>query len=313
MNEIETNQQTAESPGSGYQISAEPVVQTRRSLVTNGAKPGVSAVAAGAFAGDSLAVLARDPKTLFVYWDLTVSQHLTAAGLDGGKVLLRVLRADGTEETTAVIDPLLGYAFAEVGSPGASYTCELGGLEGSNWRRLVHSNPTETPPGALSENEDADFATLPFHLSFQRLIDIFRASSNSRKTLTESIATMQGKARELRAAMTPDEWSRLVATAASSVEAETGLGLTGVQPNELAALLQTVKEDVRRQLPSPETRARWRHRRGKLWRLERRGELGRREFALSEPYPPRYALFTFSFTRNASERSCKMIRPVSST
>lgn len=259
MNEIETNHQTAERPEAGYQISAEPVVPTRRALGAKGEPAGIPAEAGRALAGDSLAVLARDSKTLFVYWDLEVSQHLTAAGLDQGKVLLRVLRADGTEETTSPIDPLLGYAFAEAGSPGASYTCELGYLDGSSWRGLVQSNATETPADAISENEDADFATLPFHLSFQRLIDIFRASSNSRTTLTESISAMQGKARELRAAMSTDEWSRLVATAASSVEAETGLGLTGTQPNELAALLQTVKEDVRRQLPSPETRGRWRH------------------------------------------------------
>ncbi len=258
MNEIETNHQTAESAGAGYQISAEPVVPTRRVSGEKEEPAGIQAEAGRALAG-SLAVLARDPKTLFVYWDLKVSQHLTAADLEQGRILLRVLRADGTEETTFAIDPLLGYAFAEVGSPGAGYTCEFGYLEGSSWRGLVESNATETPPGAISENEDADFATLPFHLSFQRLIDIFRASSNSRKTLTESIATMQGKARELRAAMSPDEWSRLVETAASSVEAETGLGLTGVQPKELAALLQTVKEDVRRQLPSPETRRRWQH------------------------------------------------------
>ncbi len=253
MNEIESTQSTGNG-FAGYQISPEPVVQTRRAVGTNGATVAAAAESWRAFETDSLAVLPRDPTTLFVYWDLEVSKHLTGAGLDHGKVLLRVLRVDGGEEMTNEVDPLLGYAFAEVSSPAVRYTCELGCLDGSAWRTLVRSEEAETPATAMSADENADFVTLPFHLSFQRLIDIFRASSNSQKTLTELIANMQRKGRELRASMSADEWSQLVAT----VETESGLGLTGVQPNELASLLRTVEGDAARQIPSPATRARWR-------------------------------------------------------
>lgn len=257
MNEINTIKTTPSDVDGGYQVSAEPVVPTRRVSGINGDSATVSAESWRAFAGDTLAVLPRDPKTLFVSWELEVSKHFAGAGLDE-KVLLRVLRADGTEEMTSEVDPLLGYAFAEVGAAGARYTCELGCLDGSAWRTLVRSEAAETPADTLSEDEEAAFATLPFHLTFQRLIDIFRASSNSRKTLSESIANMQSKAHALRAEMSADDWSRLVATAASSVETEAGLGLSGVQPNELAALLCTVQEDSHREAPSPERRAHWR-------------------------------------------------------
>lgn len=258
MNEIETEPLTAESNGTGYQVSAEPVVQTRRAVSAKEARANFPAEVVGALADTSLAVLARDPKTLFVFWDQEVSQQLTAIGLDPERFLLRAVREDGSEEKASAIDPLLGYAFAEVGTAGASYTCELGFLQDSTWQRLVGSGAVKTPPDGISENEDAEFATVPFHLSFQRLIDIFRASSNSQKTLSESIATMQDKARELRAEMSPEEWSHMITTATSSVAAEVGLD-SSVQSNELSALLQTVKEDVRRELPSPETRARWRY------------------------------------------------------
>ena len=172
---------------------------------------------------------------------------------------MRVVRDDGAEESASAIDPLLGYAFAEVGTAGASYTCELGFLQDSTWQRLVGSDAVKTPPDGISENEDAEFATVPFHLSFQRLIDIFRASSNSQKTLSESIATMQDKAREMRAEMSAEEWSQMIATADLIDRGGNRPRSTSVQSNELSALLQTVKEDVRRELPSPETRARWRH------------------------------------------------------
>jgi hypothetical protein len=35
------------------------------------------------------------------------------------------------------------------------------------------------PPDGVSANADLDLATVPFHLSFQRMIDIFRASNGN--------------------------------------------------------------------------------------------------------------------------------------
>jgi hypothetical protein len=257
MNEIESDHR---NPGlsEGFQISAEPVVQTRRPPGKNGATKSATAEAWGAFEGDHLAVLARDPKTLFVYWDLNLARHLAAAGLDEGKIQLRVRNEEGSTETHAQVDPLSGYAFVEVAAAGSRYVCELGCLDGSAWRTLVRSEAVATPAASISADADADFATLPFHLSFQRLLDILRGSSNDRRTLTESVANMQSRARELQASMSDDEWSRLVGTAASSVAAEAGMGLTDVSPNEIAALLHTVRSDARRQMPTPEMRARWR-------------------------------------------------------
>lgn len=257
MNEIPTIKESASEVAGGYQISAEPVVPTRRATGPDGATATVSAASWRALADDTLAVLPRDPKTLFVYWDPEVSRHFSGEGLNE-KVFLRVLRADGTEEMTREVDLPRGYAFAEVGTAGARYMCELGCLDGSAWRTLVRSETIETPADTTSENKQVDFATLPFHLSFQRLIEIFRASTNSRKTLSETIAHMQSKAHALRGEMTADDWSQLVATAASSIETEAGLGLNGAQPNELAALLCTVEEDSHREATSPERRARWR-------------------------------------------------------
>ena len=37
----------------------------------------------------------------------------------------------------------------------------------------------ETPRQGASENKELDLATVPFHLSFQRLIDLFRASNGN--------------------------------------------------------------------------------------------------------------------------------------
>ena len=117
----------------------------------------------------------------------------------------------------------------------------------------------QTPLATLSEDLSADFATLPFHLSFQRLIEIFRSSPNGNGTkLASSVADLQDKLRTLQASMSPADWSKLVEAAPSLVDAENGLDLPGVERDDIATLLRTVKEDTTRTLPSPEKLEEWR-------------------------------------------------------
>lgn len=242
----------------GFQISDEPVIEARRG---EGESAGSVGEWSGGLADDSLYILARDPQSLFVYWTLDWEPRFAAAGLGETQrqVQLRVLREDETEEATAPIDPLAGFAFVNVSSPGANYTCELGCFEGTEWKSLARSSATQTPLATLSEDLSADFATLPFHLSFQRLVDIFRSGPNGKGTkLAASVGDLQGKARALQASMSSVDWSKLVEAASSLVDAENGLGLPGVERDDIATLLRTVKEDTTRTLPSPEKLEEWR-------------------------------------------------------
>lgn len=249
----------ADEVGIGFRVSAQPVVESRRAPSQQTSEPaGGLAKWPGVFGDRSLYVIARDPRSLFAYWDLDLSRHFAEAGLGQRQVHLRVLREDGSEEAATKIDPMLGYSFVDVSSPGVRYACELGCFEGSGWTTLVRSGSTETPEAAMSDDSGADFATLPFHLSFQRLIDIFQASPNDKNTITESVAGMQTKARTLQASMSAADWSKLVDAAAVSVNAGAGFGLTGVRSSELAALLRRVKCDSSQLVPSSENLARWR-------------------------------------------------------
>ena len=65
------------------------------------------------------------------------------------------------------------------------------------------------PPESVTENVDVDLATLPFHLSFQRLIDLFRASNSN--ALTEIVSRLQRRAvsDEDRGLLSPEEWEIL--------------------------------------------------------------------------------------------------------
>lgn len=261
MNETETMiENPPDQIAPGFRISDQPVVESRK----REEQPPASADRSGLgelpafYGGDLLYVIARDPKSLFVYWDLDWARLFGEAGLTPRPVHLRVLREDGSEEGTSEIDPLRGYCFVEVATPGASYSCELGCFEGSDWKSLIRSGSTPTPEAEMSEDLEADFATLPFHLSFQRLVDIFRAKGPERGTLARSVAEMQNKVRGLQKTMPSGDWSKLVDAAAALVDAEAGLGLVGVQPAEFSALLRADQSNGNRTAPSPEMLTRWR-------------------------------------------------------
>src|ERR1700688_5326025 len=65
------------------------------------------------------------------------------------------------------------------------------------------------PPESVAQSVDVDVATIPFHLSFQRLIDTFRASNGN--ALSEIVSRLQKRAvsDEERALLSPEEWEIL--------------------------------------------------------------------------------------------------------
>ena len=242
----------------GFQISEQPVVESRRSdSAPVAASADGSGVGLGSPEDNSLSILARDPRSLFIYWGLGWAKRFALAELAPAKLRLRIFRQDGTEETTSSIDLSTGFAFADVSSPSTHYYCELGMDEDEGWKSLARSGSAETPAAAMSDDLSADFATLPLHLSFQRLLNIFRASPARAEILSEAVSKLQTEARALQGAMSPLEWFRLVEMASDSVEAKPGLDLTGIGSPEIAALLRTVKQDSSRWVASPEKFKRW--------------------------------------------------------
>ena len=85
-----------------------------------------------------------------------------------------------TEESETVIEPLLGSHYVTVATPGGQYLTEVGFYgAGSGWSAVATSEIVEMPRDGASANAELDLATVPFHLSFQRMIDIFRASNGN--------------------------------------------------------------------------------------------------------------------------------------
>jgi len=156
----------------GFRISDQPVVESNRSPEPSTAEtPAGLGELPSSYGSDLLYAIARDPKSLFLYWDLDWANLFAKAGVSARQVYLRVFREDGNEEATTEIDPSAGHCYAAVSAAGTRYYCELGYFDDSEWKHLARSASTATPADEMSADFSAVFATLPIHLSFERLLE----------------------------------------------------------------------------------------------------------------------------------------------
>ena len=228
-------QEQSSADESAFRVSAEP-------LVENGA-----AAAETAAVGDELprsygtgllTLMPRDPHSLFAYWDIDWQIVFGDSRPADRKVHLRLLRPDGEEETSVEVEPMSGSCYIEVRDPDASYSAELGYFQPhATWNLVAASEAVRTPPARLSESAPVDFATVPFHLSFQRMLDVFRVSKHESGSLTEKLNELRARATTATEAarFTPEEQeiARAIDTALASSPApppsEKHISDTGVQ------------------------------------------------------------------------------------
>ena len=157
-----------------------------------------------------LFAIARDPRTIFTYWNIDWPSIFAKAAPVDRQVHLRVYRSDGSEETVTAVEPMVGNSYLTVSEPRESYRVEIGYYHpAAVWNSVATSDDVKMPPERAAENVDVDVATIPFHLSFQRLIDLFRVSNTD--ALSEIISRLQKRAvtDEDRALLTPEEWEIL--------------------------------------------------------------------------------------------------------
>ncbi len=242
----ETEKSPNENPAAsaeGFRISEQPLVGK------SGARPLAARGLPASDGTDLLYVISRDPGTLFLYWEVNWKRLFAQASVAPRQVHLRIFRENGSVEGTREINPFRGHCYVDVTTGGAIYYCELGCFEGREWIKLVRSGTTATPQAAISDDLSADFATLPFHLSFQRMLDALESSNGDGKPLAESVAELQ------REEMTPKERARPAA-------AENGGN--GDPRAEITELLEAARRAGTREALTPEQSARWKEIRDRL-------------------------------------------------
>ncbi len=183
------------------------------------------------YGANNIFLIARDPQWLFTYWDIDWGSFPANAARNGAsKIFLKVFEGDH-EHAVIEVNPDAKNWYIPVAKPATAYCVEIGhnGDKGK-WIPIARSGSATTPPDSLSTEESAQFATLPFHLTFQRLVDIVKAAMAQGESLVAALARLQGEGRNLAFApgMAPN-WTNeqreiLIAMLGSELVDRIGLG-----------------------------------------------------------------------------------------
>lgn len=148
---------------------------------------------------NSVFLIARDPQWLFSYWDIDWNSYPANAAKKGGKkIFLKVFFEGGGEQSTIEINPEAKNWYIPVPQPGTSYYVEIGYYgAGEKWVSIAHSVSATTPADKLASDEFAHFATLPFHITFQRLVDLVKSAMSDGESLVSALSRLQGEGRKL--------------------------------------------------------------------------------------------------------------------
>jgi hypothetical protein len=194
----------------GFRVSGGPVIRLAEDEESSSVRAFGDVVELPRLHGPPiLFAIARDPRTIFTYWNIDWPTIFAKTAPVDRQVHLRVRSADGIEASAAV-EPMAGDYYLTVPQPRGTYRVEIGYYQPPDvWHSVATSDQVNMPPDSVAENADLDLATIPFHLSFQRLIDLFRASN--RDALAEIISRLQKRALtdEEHELLSAEEWEIL--------------------------------------------------------------------------------------------------------
>ena len=152
------------------------------------------------YGSDTIFLVAQEPHWLFTYWDIDIARH------PGGQTFLRVYVGEDSIEAEIEVPFETRNWYIPVKVAGASYTVEIGYYRGSGWNLIARSVTIQTPPDRISDSETFDYATIPLHLSFQKLMENIQTAIKSGETLIQALARLQkdGKLMAFGQGVSPD-------------------------------------------------------------------------------------------------------------
>lgn len=139
-----------------------------------------------------LIAIARDPCTIFAYWSVDWASVFKNAAPFDRQVHLRIHSGDGVQEKETTVEPMAGMHYVKLSQRHRSCQLEAGYYQPAGvWHSVVKSNETLMPLGEISASDDIDLVAIPFHLSFQQLVDLYGADQNA---LAAAISRFQTRA-----------------------------------------------------------------------------------------------------------------------
>lgn len=159
------------------------------------------------YGSEMLFLIARDPEWLFCYWDLDWQLHPPPPN---GRLALKIFDPESREVYSSPLTPDARDWYIPV--PGTErrttpagtaplFYGEIGFLHPDGaWERIVRSNETPLLQGEVSSEIHDQFATIPFHLAFQEVLDVVSASMGNMcegESLMATLSRLQGESRNL--------------------------------------------------------------------------------------------------------------------
>ncbi len=137
------------------------------------------------YGANVIILIAQEPHWLFTYWDIDISRH------PGGPCHLRVEDENGALDQEIIVPFETRNWYVPVKEAGKKYRVELGFYRGKSWKILARSSMVATPRDRLSESDRFDYATIPLHIGFQRLVETITNSMSFEQNLVPALVELQ--------------------------------------------------------------------------------------------------------------------------
>ena len=192
---------------------------------------------------------ARDPHWLFVYWDLDLESFDRKLMMeDEATFYLKVYQENGELVDQIRVNNQAKNWYFPINDAGVSYYVELGfNNHQYKWAVVGRSNEAFAPSDAFSEGP-VEFASVPFHLSFNRMLEMAQGEMQSGKSLVSSLASLQGNARktlqQIAGDWTDEQRKLLEALIGPGLVSEISLGSANVEQVFRERLSQALSENL---------------------------------------------------------------------
>ena len=125
-----------------------------------------------------LFAIARDARTIFASWNINWRSVFEKAMPADRQVHLRVIGGEGVIEARVAVEPMSAMHYVTISGLHNSYRVEIGYFQPfDTWHSVATSGEVEMPSQGSVELGEVDLATIPFHLSFQQLANMFGATN----------------------------------------------------------------------------------------------------------------------------------------
>ncbi|HEY8900615.1 MAG TPA: DUF4912 domain-containing protein [Chthoniobacterales bacterium] len=136
---------------------------------------------------DTIFLIAQEPHWLFTYWDIDIARH------PGGAAYLRYYTAEGSQEGEIEVPFETRNWYVPVEKADTDYYVEIGFYRANTWNLIARSVPVTTPAEGMASSDSFEYATVPFHLTFQRMLDHLSSAQHSDEELLAALSRIQKK------------------------------------------------------------------------------------------------------------------------